>query len=226
MNNLVEVNSNAVNINISTTILRYVVLFDSAVLFIIFLITLVKSSFNHYNSINMKNVLRTTRSTDRKINTILFKLRMATKADRVVLGLFHNTNLYGYNYHLLKMSVFHESLNDTAISIKQKVKDIPLSYLGEEFSEYEKNDNKFIATISNNLLASGCRAHLESIKVKTIVNYLMHSDNIPFGILSLQFTEENSALTLGDVENSIRNMYGQPITYFHNDIIKSIMKNG
>lgn len=209
-----------------TSLLRYITLFDSVILFFIFLIVLWNSRVRKINNVNMHNVLATTQKTDKNINNILFKIRLATKSDRCVLGLFHNTNLYGYNYHLLKLSVFHESLKDRTESVKQKVKDIPLSYLSEEFAKYEENDNKFIASADDKTLKDACRAHLANIGVRTIVNYLMEHDGIPFGILSLQYTNVQPGLCFEDLDSHMLNMYNHKMKYFHDELAKCIMKHG
>lgn len=209
----------------ASPVLRYITLFDSVILFFIFVIALIKTRRDNRCAIDMHNVLVTTQKTDKHINNILFKLRLATQADRCVLGLFHNTNLYGYNYHLLKLSVFHESLKEGTESVKQKVKDIPLSYLSEEFALYEENDNKFIRSTDDKGLRQGCREHLNNIGIETVVNYLLVSDQVPFGILSLQFKKLQS-VTFETIDADLERMYKHDMKYFHEELAKCIMKYG
>ncbi len=208
------------------TIINYLLLIDGLLITIIlvvgFFITRPKKK-----SLIMQSVLEDSQKIDKIINNTLFKLRIATHADRCVLGLFHDTNLYSDNHHMLKVSVFHESLREGTDSVKRRVKDIPLTYLAEEFQTYKENNNKFIFHLNNSALKEGCRLHLERIGVASIVNILLtYKEKAPIGILSFQFTEPQDFITFDVINMQLEGMYDHQLKFFTDKLISCIMTNG
>lgn len=149
--------------------------------------------------------IRTTLTKDKQLANILTELREATDADRVVLGLIHNTSIYAINYHLLKISVLHESLKPGIPTLKKIVRDIPLALLTEELHSYNEHNELFATLGSNNCkLKEGCQLHLASINAHTICNFKLIYRQVPIGILSFQFNATTSINSMADLHKKLK----------------------
>ena len=163
---------------------------------------------------------------DQAINSSLKDLRMASDADRVVIGIFHNSQKYAFDYHLLKMSVFHESLKDNSFSVKKIIRDIPLSYISEELALYKLNNNKLLFNISNPNMKPGCKLHLNSINIETICNYLLEYKRTPIGILSFQYKTDQSSKygSISEFEKFLNANIYKDIDYYISVIVNNVVR--
>jgi hypothetical protein len=141
------------------------------------------------NGTKALRVIRTTLAKDAKILKILSKVRKSSKADRVVLGLIHNSSIYSANYHLLKLSVLHESLGEGVISIKSIAKDIPLAMLNVTFDLDARGlDQSFSFRCEDH--DSDTNLHFVKFEIYGMYNFLLRYQSVPIGLLSLQFTHK------------------------------------
>jgi len=206
--------------------LEYISYLDTLLIFLAFCFYFVRKYLSNENTPNIIELIRLNQSKDKGISSILNDLRSACKADRVVVGLFHNTSVYGFNYHMLKMSVFHESLCDESQSLKKSVKDIPLSYISDELLLYEQNNNRLMFHISDPTIKYKCGQHLNRINVGTIINYLLVYNDTPIGILSFQYTFDQSSNfnSINSFEAILNSNVYKSIDYYLDNITSLIVK--
>lgn len=193
-------------------------------LFFVALIVFMGKVLNFDPHANLRQIILLTRNKDRKIKTILDELRFVSKADRVVLALIHNSGLFGFNYHLLKISVLHESLSENVGSLKSKVKDIPLSFLEEEFKLYEEDDTKSFLKTVNEDLKEGCRRHLNVIEVEQVINFLLVYRKTPVGVLAFQYKNKSDFETKQQFIDFMKKKTGKDISFYADKLVDIIEK--
>jgi hypothetical protein len=225
MNKHIEVDPNTHKHSPWLNINNYLEFFSHIDIFIAFIIYIARQT-RIPKVLDIMTLINKNHIKDSIINKTLNLLREASNADRVVIGLFHNTSIYGFNYHVLKMTVFHESLKYPELSLKKVIKEIPLSYLADELVLYKNtnNSNRLLFNIKDPSIKSGCRIHLNNINVSTIVNYLLVYNNTPVGILSFQFQTEQSYLSILEFESFINNNLYKTIDYHVDILVKNIIK--
>ena len=182
----------------------------AGIIFICLLIlTFIYNKLEH-STVNALKVIKDTLSRDSVIQKELDDIRKSVNAERVVLGLVHNTSVYAIKYHLLKLSVLHESLKEGVPSLKKVVKDVPLGIMQSELAMY--NDQGELYASIDQKLHQDCHLHLNNINVHTLINFVLTYKSYPIGIISVQFEKEptfknteNFKLCLNQVGHDIIN---------------------
>ena len=137
---------------------------------------------------------------DDEISFILKEIQVITQASRVVYGLFHNGEYWGSGMSMLKLSVHLEQKTKGTSSIKNIVKDIPISLLRNEIDYMITSKDKFVFTdIKSPDILEGCKLHLENIGVEACYEFLICYKDETYGILAVQYTTNTFAKELSNV---------------------------
>lgn len=175
---------------------------------------------------SLLEIIKKTSQKDTAINQALLDLRTGSFADAVVLGLFHNTSVYGLNYHLLKMTVLHESINKPSDSRIGRIKNVPLAHIVYELEDGRNKNWKYIVNVSDSQLPERCRIYLNSVDVSTRVNYALVYKDTPIAILGFIYKQEQTDVfsTIEQFEEVLKQRLSHPINYYLDRIINEIVK--
>jgi hypothetical protein len=123
-----------------------------------------------------------------QVMAIISQLLAYSGGDRVVIGLFHNGETFVNGWHYKKMSAAFEVTQPGISRISTRVRNVPLSNLLADF-RHMRDADEFFAVVSDDVPSPDCRAHLDTIGVKTMLNRMIAWDGTDYGILSIQFVQ-------------------------------------
>lgn len=126
---------------------------------------------------------------DNSISKVLEDLAIYFKADRVILAEIHAETYIDLEAYNKVFSVTYEYLQDGIFSVKDIIRNIPISILEKEQPYY--NNNLLVVNQNNPSLPPRCLNHLKNIESKTIINCLLRFNTTITGILSIQFKDSN-----------------------------------
>lgn len=128
---------------------------------------------------------------ERRLNTILAQLGVVTNASRVVLAAFHNGALDSDGYHLQKLSTINTYVKDGYSAMSVPIKSLPIAKIGYELEQMLAAPD-WLETKYRDDLPDACKAHMSRNSMECMHNRLIRVGNLPIGIISLQYMNNQS----------------------------------
>lgn len=144
---------------------------------------------------SIENIVLETNVNEKEIDNILIKICQLTNADRVLLGKFHNGNVYQSGEHCNKFSATNEITERGISKIKKEVQNVDAKILKNEILNLRENDILFVH--KNNALKN-CKNYLELRNLEQTIEIAIRYPNKTdikgieylIGIISIQFLTE------------------------------------
>lgn len=136
-----------------------------------------------------------------------------TKADRVAIYLFHNSNKTPYGFHFIKVSCVYELTENGTITARgRKHNSIPMHIYNDFIHEiYRDKEYTYCAADTDNQETSGIKEFISDSKVRSVfINAISREDGAIVGFVCAEFdydvdlNKEND--TYKKVHTSINNM--------------------
>jgi hypothetical protein len=138
---------------------------------------------------------------EKEINTSLAQIGIITNASRVILCAFHNGQVDFTGYHLQKMSAINSYIAKDSSGMASPIRDILIGSFIEEIQMMLETDD-WVTSKCNEDLPQACRDYLSRNGIQCIHNRLVKVGNLPIGILSVQYgNEERDKFDLTVKEN-------------------------
>lgn len=156
------------------------------------------------------------------IEKALEKIALESEADRVVIAFIHpKLNLEskteeGFNIIETVFSIHHEYCREGTKSIKNIVKDKPISILKLESKNIEQN---IMFAKCTPWLPSKCSRHFHNIGCEVIINQFINSHYYTLGIFSMQYKNMHTA-KYRNKEQALKN---KEVLYRYKEEITSII---
>jgi hypothetical protein len=149
---------------------------------------------------SLEDSLLNKRVLDDKIQEFMIRILEIAHADRVLIGQFHNGNVYATGEHYIKFTARYEQVDIGIEPIKKNIRDIEADTLINEVNQLKENNILFIKRES---ATNNCAEHMNNNNLdQTIEVALKNKQNKIAGIMSIQFLTLTSKNDIDAVENN------------------------
>jgi hypothetical protein len=121
------------------------------------------------------------------ISGLLNQIMAYTEADRVLVGLYHDGDVFINNTHYLKLSVVFEVTGSGVSRVSRAIRNIPLTCMLSDLQSIRSAAGFF--AISTKDIGGDCAKYLESIGVNGKLDHMIMWKKKEIGILSLHFVK-------------------------------------
>lgn len=147
---------------------------------------------------SIKEVLDRRQNISREIYECLSSIRTIAKAERAILGQFHNGIYWASGLPWLQITATHEVTAPGVTKVSKDIKSIPIERLGKEIKSMMETD---IIIVDIKDAPEGCDRYLHSIGCNRILEALVYSGKgKPIGILSVQYNRQSNLPDLNKEE--------------------------
>lgn len=136
---------------------------------------------------------------ERALNDLLAQIALLSGASRVLLCAFHNGHIDPGGYHLTKISTVNSYLAEGYMPMAEAIRDMPMGRVMTEIEQMlaaHDSGMHWVVTVDGPDLPLPCRDHLQRNGIVMMYNRLVKVGNLPIGILSIHYCEENPSSPL------------------------------
>lgn len=147
---------------------------------------------------DMQDLVFKNKKSNEEIMEVLYSIRSVSKADRAILGQFHNGSYWASGLPWLQLTATHEAVGRGIEKVSGSVKGVPIERLGEEVASLLE---KPLIYINIEEAPYGCAQHLRSIGCSQVIEGLVCSiKQKPLGIVSIQYARDRATFKLSQEE--------------------------